>query len=147
MVLYVDGIPTTSGIRAGFKDCLEYTGDLIFGQDGDFTAGSNLEMEQDTVAVYNRAWAESEISSSRRYVVSDNFDLYALWIDTSGRDSSGNKFAAVISTSSEGSGVIEAIDFEGWSYSTTMMSRSWVFPSGQNAYYFSTEPTFVLSSK
>ena len=147
LILYVDGDVTTNGINADFADCNQYTGRLMFGQDGDFTAGSNLGMEQDTVAIYNRAWANSEVFYGRRYVISDGRDLYALWRDSSGKDSTDNNFGATIWASSSGRGITESINFDGWSHSSSVTSISWIFPSTQSTYYFSSANNFALSSK
>jgi hypothetical protein len=146
MVLYIDGTATSSGINTDFAECLEYSGKLIFGQDGDFSAGKKMGMEQDSVAMYHRAWAASEIVSGRRYVVSDDSDLYALWSDSSGTDATANGNAATITTSSVGTGCTEALKLKGWSYGSVMSSGSWVFPAQQSSYYFSTVSTFVLST-
>jgi hypothetical protein len=147
MVLYVNGVATTSGIRAGFADCLGHTGRLVFGQNRDFTAGNNLGMEQDTVAMYNRAWVVSEIYYGRRYVVSDDSNLHALWRDSSGKDNTDNEFDASIRVSSSGSGIAESIYFGGWSYRSAGTTISWIFPDAQSAYYFSTSSSFLLPSK
>jgi len=147
MVLYVNGVATTSGIRAGFADCLGHTGRLVFGQNRDFTAGKNLGMEQDTVAMYNRAWVVSEIYYGRRYVVLDDSNLHALWRDSSGKDNTDNEFDATIKVSSLGISITESINFDGWLYRSEVASVSWIFPDAQSAYYFSTASTFLLPSK
>jgi hypothetical protein len=147
MVLYVNGVATTSGIRAGFADCLGHTGRLVFGQNRDFTAGNNLGMEQDTVAMYNRAWVVSEIYYGRRYVVLDDSNLHALWRDSSGKDNTDNEFDATIKVSSLGISITESINFDGWLYRSEVASVSWIFPDAQSAYYFSTASTFLLPSK
>ena len=112
MLLYIDGVATTQGITSNFADCLEYTGQLIFGQDGDFTEGNNLGMEQDTVAVYNRALNASEIISGRRFIDGNHSSMYALWTGSSGVDAMGNDNIAVISASSTSDGVIEILSLE-----------------------------------
>jgi hypothetical protein len=147
MVLYIDGVVTTNGVNANFADCLQYTGKLIFGQDGDFTPGKNLGMEQNSVAMYNRAWAKSEIFPGRRYVVSDDIDLHALWRDGSGIDTTDKEFDAKIEASSLGTSITESINFDGWLYRSTVSSVSWIFPESQSTYHFSSAHNFVLSSK
>ena len=147
MVLYVDGAETTTGVQADFANCLEYTGQLVFGQNGDFASEKNLGMEQDTVATYNRAWAASEIVPGRRYVVSDDSNLHALWSDSTGTDYTDNGNAASVKRSSAGTGCTEALKLNGWVYRSVMSSGSWVFPTGQSSYYFKSASTFGLSRK
>jgi len=147
MLLHVDGTPTISGIRANFADCLEYSGKLTFGQSNDLKAGSNLAMEQDTVVIYRRAWATSEIFPRRRHVVVDDLEVHALWMDSSGRNIALDDFDATISASSLKIGVTESISFDGWSRSPAVTSVSWNFPESQSTYYFSTTSSFILSSK
>jgi len=131
MVLYVDGIVTTKGINANFGDCRQYTGKFIFGQDGDFTTGKNLGMEQDTVAVYDRAFNASEIIPGRRFVDGDHANLYALWSDSSGSDSTGNNNVATVSVPSTSDGIVEILtlkqESEQWDTKASIAMRMHIF--------------------
>jgi len=132
MHLYIDGIATTKGIKADFAECLEYTGQLVFGQDGTFSPEKNLGMEQDMVAVYDMAWNASSIFPTRRYVDRNHQNLYALWSEDSGIDATGSsEKSAKIYVSSTGTGITEVLSLvetsEPWETKATFEMRNHFF--------------------
>ena len=101
MNVYIDGLETTSGIHSSF--CGSYTGSLVFGQEqdsvgGGFQESQSLGMEQSAVAIYNKAWAPSEIPTSKTFVNISDPSLYALWTTASGIDETGNGNTATINS-------------------------------------------------
>ena len=108
MVVYINGKATTNGIyidsnfaSTGNNWCGDTTGSLVFGQDqdsvgGGFQAYQALGMEQDTVAIYSKAWSASAVQTAKAAVDTSDANLYALWTGTSGTDLTGHGNTATI---------------------------------------------------
>jgi hypothetical protein len=110
--VYVNGVLNNAIRHTAF--CGSYTGVLVFGQEqdslaGGFQAAQAADVYIDTIAVYNRSWSASYISSlgasGKTCVNQYDTSLHALWVGDNSLDQSGNGYNAAVSAFETTAGV------------------------------------------